>query len=112
MAEPDVAGAAFVPLRRREAFGRYGTSALDRCGVWLSSRAIGRLLPRRAGLRLLDLGCGYHATLLRTLLPGLEEGVGIDFGVSDEARRTSGLSLIEGAIEEHLLRIARGRFDS
>ncbi len=106
-----MASAGVIPLRRREAFGQRGTSVVDRCGVWLSSRAIRRWLPRRTGLRLLDLGCGHHATLLRALLPRLEEGVGIDVGVSEEARRVPGLSFLEGGIEEHLPAIPSGRFD-
>jgi SAM-dependent methyltransferase len=111
VAKPDVAGAGLIPVRREKAFGEHGTSVVDRCGVWLSSRAIRRRLPRRPGLRLLDLGCGYHATLLRALLPRLAEGVGIDVGVSMEARRVPGLSFLEGEIEEHLPAIPSGRFD-
>jgi SAM-dependent methyltransferase len=106
----DVASAGLVPLRR-EAFGQHGNSWVDRCGVWLSSRAIRRWLPRRPGLRLLDLGCGYHATLLRALLPRLEAGVGIDVGVSQEARHVPGLSFLEGGIEDHLPAIPSERFD-
>ena len=111
MAELDVTTPNLVALPRRAAFGRYGTSPLDRCGVWLSSRAIRRRLPNRSDLRLLDLGCGYHATLLRTFLPRLEEGVGIDFGISDEVRRIPRLSFLEGEIEDHLPRLPSSRFD-
>jgi SAM-dependent methyltransferase len=109
--EPDVASSNLIPLRRREAFGQHGRSWVDRCGIWLSSRAIRRRLPSRPHLRLLDLGCGYHATLLRELLPRLEAGVGIDVKVSEEARRVPGLSFLEGRIEEHLATIPSDRFD-
>jgi SAM-dependent methyltransferase len=97
--------------RRRDAFGQHGTSPVDRCGVWLSSRAIRRWLPTRPGLRVLDLGCGYHATLLRALRPRLAEGVGIDVRISEEARGVPGLSFREGAIEDHLPGVADGGFD-
>jgi SAM-dependent methyltransferase len=109
--ETDVTSSGVVSSRRREAFGQHGTSWVDRCGIWLSSRAIRRCLPSRPGLRLLDLGCGYHAALLRTLLPQLAAGIGIDVKVSEEARRVPGLSFLEGGIEEHLPAIPSGRFD-
>ena len=111
MLEPSAAGLDMVSPERRDAFGRHGTSAVDRCGVWLSSRAIRRWLPRRGGLHVLDLGCGYHATLLRALLPRLEHGVGIDLEISPAVRHTPGLSFLSGRIEEHLPVLADGRFD-
>jgi SAM-dependent methyltransferase len=100
------------PSRRHEAFGQRGTSLVDRCGVWLSSRAIRQGLPARDHLRLLDLGCGYHASLLRSLLSRLAEGVGIDVAVSGEARAVPGLIFREGAIEEHLPALPTGHFDA
>ena len=100
-----------MPVRGREAFGRHGVSPVDRCGIWLSSRAIRRWFPRRSGLRLLDLGCGYDAMLLRMLVPRLQEGVGIDFAVSDDVRRIARLSFLEGGIENHLPDLPSERFD-
>jgi SAM-dependent methyltransferase len=106
-----VDGADLMSSRRHGAFGECGTSPVDRCGVWLSSRAIRRWLPERPGLRALDLGCGYHATLLRALRPRLAEGVGVDLRISDEARRVAGLSFREGSIEDQLPGLPDDRFD-
>jgi SAM-dependent methyltransferase len=103
--------ADLMPSRRQDAFGQHGTSPVDRLGVWLSSRAIRRWLPRRPGLRVLDLGCGYHATLLRALRPRLADGVGVDVRISEEARRAPTLSFLEGAIDDVLPGIPSGRFD-
>ena len=111
MAESHISGTGIMPFEGRAAFGRHGTSIVDRCGVWLSGRAIRRWLPQRMPLRVLDLGCGYHATLLRTLQSRLAEGVGIDFGVSEEARRVPGLSFVEGGIEEELPRLSAEHFN-
>ena len=97
---------------RGEAFGQRGTSLIDRCGVWLSSRAIRRGLPAGDRLRLLDLGCGYQATLLRGLLPRLAEGVGVDVAVCAEVRQLVGLTFLEGTIEEHLPGLPTGHFDA
>ena len=111
MVGPDAAGVGRAHPGRRDAFGQHGTSAVDRCGVWLSSRAIRRWLPRRAGLHVLDLGCGYHATLLRALGPRLAHGTGIDLQISDAARGAPGLSFLDGGIEERLPALADERFD-
>ena len=104
-------GADLMTPRRRGAFGEHRTSPVDRCGVWLSRRAIRRWLPARSGLRALDLGCGYHATLLRALQARLAEGVGVDLRVSDEARSVAGLSFREGTIEHQLPPLPSNRFD-
>jgi SAM-dependent methyltransferase len=111
MVEPSPGDLQMVSPGRRDAFGQHGISAVDRCGVWLSSRAIVRWFPRGAGLQVLDLGCGYHATLLRTLLPRVECGVGIDLQISPAARQTPGLSFLVGSIEEHLPALPDSRFD-
>jgi 2-polyprenyl-3-methyl-5-hydroxy-6-metoxy-1,4-benzoquinol methylase len=94
---------------RDEAYGQEGLSPVDRFGVWLSQRAI---LPHvRPGVSLLDLGCGFDATLLRSLAPRLSSGTGVDVAVSDEARATPRLDFVVGPLEEVLPRLDEGRFD-
>jgi 2-polyprenyl-3-methyl-5-hydroxy-6-metoxy-1,4-benzoquinol methylase len=49
---------------------------------WLRSMRISNVLPhiaRYPGCRLLDVGCGHDAELLRSLEPHIAAGVGIDF---------------------------------
>lgn len=96
---------------REESYGQRGVSMVDRFGVYLSKRAIFRNLTKRSGLSALDLGCGYHATLLHAIHPSLESGVGVDLKISDAARRTPQLSYIEGTVEDVLPRLEDGRFD-
>ncbi len=96
---------------RSESYGQAGVSAVDRLGVYLSRRAIARHLGGRGDLDALDLGCGYHATLLRALGPSLRSGVGVDVRVSPEARAVPPLTFVEGTIEDVLPRLEAGSFD-
>jgi SAM-dependent methyltransferase len=84
---------------REESYGQRGVTWVDRLGVYLSRRAIIRRLPRRNDLAALDLGCGYHATLLRALVPFLASGVGIDVQIAPEARQMPRLTFIESSVE-------------
>ena len=84
---------------REESYGQQGVTPVDRFGVWLSKRAIERVVAGRRGLAAVDLGCGYHATLLRSLKPFLRSGLGVDLQVSPEAKAEPGLSFIESTID-------------
>jgi SAM-dependent methyltransferase len=96
---------------RREAYGEHRVSAVDRFGVWLSSRAIARSLGGRRDLDALDLGCGYHAALLRVLRSRLRSGVGVDVRIAPEARADPLLSFVETTIEDALPAMPDGSFD-
>jgi 2-polyprenyl-3-methyl-5-hydroxy-6-metoxy-1,4-benzoquinol methylase len=96
---------------RREAYGQQRLTWVDRLGVHLSQRAMLRHLPRSADLNVLDLGCGYEATLLRALRPHLASGLGIDVRISSEAKQAAKLSFIESTIEAALPELEEDRFD-
>jgi SAM-dependent methyltransferase len=87
---------------RRESYGERGLSPVDRFGVWLSSRAIERGVSLGSSTRVLDIGCGYEATLLRSLSDRIGAGTGVDLHVSEAAQRVPRLEFIESSIEEAL----------
>jgi SAM-dependent methyltransferase len=96
---------------RKEAYGQQQLTWVDRFGVWLSKRRILRYLPQRRDLSVLDLGCGYQATMLQALLPNISAGVGVDISISPEARAFEKLSFLESAIEAALPELEDKRFD-
>jgi SAM-dependent methyltransferase len=96
---------------RQEAYGQQRLTWVDRFGVYLSKRRIVRCLPRRHDLSVLDLGCGYQATLLRALLPYINSGLGVDVRISPEARAVEKLAFIESSIEAALPELEDSRFD-
>jgi len=87
---------------RRESYGERGLTPVDRFGVWLSSRAIERHVSLDSSTRVLDIGCGYEATLLRSLSARIASGTGVDLHVSEAAARVPNLDFIESSIEEAL----------
>jgi SAM-dependent methyltransferase len=102
---------AAAAIDRTTSYGEGGLSLVDRLGVWLSRRAIVRAIGNRQGLEALDLGCGYHASLLRSLRRRLARGLGVDLRVSPIAGAEAGVSLVEATLEEALPHISDGSFD-
>ena len=92
-------------VERDESYGQHGLTPVDRFGVWLSLRAIRRHVTLGSSVRVIDLGCGYEATLLRTIAPEVASGTGVDLRISDGAKRLPRLSFIEAPIEDALPRI-------
>ena len=96
---------------RRESYGERGLSPIDRLGVALSVRAVRRAAPLSPPPRVLDLGCGHDATLLRALSPRIASGVGVDLRVSAPAKEVPGLSFLEATIEEALPEVGDASVD-
>jgi SAM-dependent methyltransferase len=98
-------------VSRENSYGEHGLTAVDRFGVYLSRRAILRAVGRGRDLDVLDLGCGYHATLLRSLGDRLASGVGVDLRVSDLARSDERLRFVEATVEDALGTMPEQAFD-
>jgi SAM-dependent methyltransferase len=89
-------------VTRTASYGEQGLSPVDRFGVWLSLRALRHDVDWSTRPRVLDLGSGYEAKLLRAL--GVE-GTAIDVSLAP------GVTGIEAPIEEALPQIADGSVD-
>ena len=97
---------------RSESYGQSELTFVDRLGVGLSERAIGRELPERNDLEVLELGCGFRATHLVALGPRLKRGVGVDIQIAPELRNHPNLVFHEATIEDALARLALEMFDA
>jgi SAM-dependent methyltransferase len=86
-------------LPRSEAYGQRGLSVVDRFGTWLSNRPVDAVVRRYTVPRVLDLGCGYDARMLRRMAGRIGSGVGVDVRVSDAAKVTPALTFQETTIE-------------
>jgi SAM-dependent methyltransferase len=83
-------------VTRTTAYGERALTPVDRFGVWLSLRALRRDIDWSTGPRVLDLGSGYEAKLLRAL--GVE-GTAIDVSLAPDVNG------IEAPIEKALPRV-------
>ena len=97
-------------MPRVESYGERGLTLVDRLGVWLSTRAIKRHLPR-GELDVLELGCGYCATHLIALEDRVSHGVGVDVKIAPRLKNAERYTFYEGAIEEILPRLENSAMD-
>ena len=97
---------------REDSYLQHGSTFVDRLRTRLVEREILKRLPKTNGLRVLDLGCGYHATYLKAIGDRLSEGVGVDFQISEESRRHPRLSFIASSVEDALPALPANAFDA
>lgn len=103
--------AEIAPAVREQSYLQHGDTFVDRLRTRLVQREILKRLPKQDNLRVLDLGCGYHATYLKAIGERLAEGVGVDFHVSEESRRHPRLSFVNSSIEDALPDLPSNSFD-
>lgn len=97
---------------RQEAFLQHGGGTpVDRFGVWLSGRRIRRYVPRFAGKRVGDFGCGYQAAFTRTVLGEVEKAVLVDVALADDLKSHPRVQAIEGVLPDSLAALPSGSLD-
>ena len=97
---------------RSEAFAQgYDPSLTDRFGVWLSARQIRRWVPSFAGKRVGDVGCGFHATFVRTVLDEVAGATLVDVALADDLKRHPRVQAIEGPLPDALVPLEEGSLD-
>ena len=98
--------------RRRHAYGEvHELSPIDRFGVWLSARQIRRSVRDLTGKRLADIGCGYRATIARSLLDRVERLLLLDVAVDPELAALPRVTVIEGWLPDALAAVPGGSQD-
>jgi len=97
---------------RERAYGQgYEPTAIDRFGVWLSARQIRRWAGSMAGKRIADIGCGYHAAFVRTILPNLERAVLVDSALAADLKESPKVIGIEGTLPDVLDQVPSASLD-
>jgi 2-polyprenyl-3-methyl-5-hydroxy-6-metoxy-1,4-benzoquinol methylase len=97
---------------RNRAYGQdHSLTAVDRFGIWLSSRRIRRTVGSFSGMRVVDVGCGYHATVARSLLPAVASLTLVDVAISPLLRGRAKVRAIEGRLPEALAEVQDGSQD-
>jgi len=96
---------------RAGAYGQHREpTAVDRFGVWLSAVAVRRsadLRDRAVG----DFGCGYEATLVRSVLDEVGSALLVDLALADDLRAHPKVTAIEGPLPEVLPTLDSGSLD-
>lgn len=88
---------------RAQSFGQYAEpNWVDRFGIALSRRAIRRAVGSFAGKRIADVGCGFHALVVRGLLDDVEAATLVDLAVSPELKAHPRVRAVEGRLPEVL----------
>lgn len=97
---------------RNTAFGQnYRLTAVDKFGIWLSTRRIHALVPSFRGLAVADIGCGYQALFARRILDEARRAFVIDVALADDLKRHPKVSAIEAALPDALHEIGEAATD-
>jgi len=92
-------------------YGQEKLTVVDRFGVWLSKRAILRYLKSKKEIKVLEIGCGFHANLLLSLRDHISHAVGIDFQISPDIKNLPNYTFEQGSVEYILPKVAENSFD-
>jgi SAM-dependent methyltransferase len=88
---------------RTAAFAQnYDPTVVDRLGVWLSARQIRRWVPSFNGKRVADLGCGYHASFMRTILEEVDTAWLLDVALAPDLVEHPNVRALVGPLSETL----------
>ena len=97
---------------RSQAYGQgYRLTPVDKFGLWLSTRKLRAVLPSLKGLKIADVGCGYNASFVRSVLADVGRATVVDVALADDLKQNGKLQAIEGALPDALRAVPDGALD-
>jgi SAM-dependent methyltransferase len=97
---------------RKTSFGDgYKPTPVDRFGIWLSARQIKRWTGSLAGKHLADVGSGYNATFIRSVLDEIGHATLVDLSIAPDLKASPKVTAVEGRLPESLDRVADASID-
>jgi 2-polyprenyl-3-methyl-5-hydroxy-6-metoxy-1,4-benzoquinol methylase len=91
------------PNARTASFGEeHSLSAVDRFGNYLSLRSLKKWLGDPSGKRIIDVGCGFDARLVRPVIAETEHVTLADVSLSPTLKEIANVTCIEGLLPESL----------
>ena len=90
---------ADTDVSREAAFGQEGRiTGVDRAGVWLSGHQIRRTVGSLDDKDVGDVGCGFQATYMRTVLDQVRSATLVDISLADDLKSRPNVTAIEGKL--------------
>jgi SAM-dependent methyltransferase len=90
---------ADTDVSREAAFGQEGRiTGVDRAGVWLSGHQIRRTVGSLDDKDVGDVGCGFQATYMRTVLDTVRSATLVDISLADDLKSRPNVTAIEGKL--------------
>jgi SAM-dependent methyltransferase len=84
---------------------------VDRFGIWLSSGKIRSSVGDFSGLAVADIGCGYNASFIRSILGDIRSATVVDLALADDLKRHDKVLAIEGKLPGALQAIPDASLD-
>jgi SAM-dependent methyltransferase len=110
MASSSSAEAPAAAEGRKGAYGQHrAPTVVDRFGVWLSARAVQR--HARLQGRIADLGCGFDATLVRSVLDQVSSAAVVDLALAEDLKVDPKVTAIEGRLPAAVTQLPSASFD-
>lgn len=97
---------------RSSSFGEAGdVTVVDRFGVWLSKRQIEKVVGPLAGKDVGDIGCGFDATFMRTVLGEVRSATLVDVSLADDLVATPAVRSIQAYLPEAMEQVEDASLD-
>jgi len=103
------------PPRKPSRSDSYGQSheltLVDRFGTWLSARSVLRTVGSFEGKDVADVGCGYQASFIRTVLRDVASATLADVALADDLATHANVRLVVGDLPDSLSAIESSSLD-
>ncbi len=97
---------------REKSWGQdYRQTPVDKFGIWLSARRIRKSARSFSGKSIADIGCGFHAGFVRSVLDEVESATLVDLSLADDLKANPKVRWVEGVLPDALAGIGDETMD-